>query len=370
MKNNDRRSLSLERFFAAAPIGLCSLDTQLRFAEINEWLAAVDGASVQEHLGRTIGEMVPDVAAKVELQLRRVMETGRPVIDGTVSAKTAADPQTERTFQHSFYPLTSDDGVVLGVGCVVQDVTEHKGIEETLRLRERELAHIDRLHTLGEMIAGIVHEIGQPLYAMTNYANACRRSLADMQSNPEKLAEWIAHIGDAARQAGSIIDRLRRFASRRKPQREPSRIDEVVNEALALFRPRSREGNVDIAVTIGPGIESLMVSIDRVAVQQVLMNLLRNAWESMADNAESDREIGVTVSRRADAVEVAVRDRGEGISDDDSNTLFNAFFTTRKSGMGMGLAISRALVEEHGGRIWWTPNPDRGTTFHFSIPLP
>ncbi|MCH8154427.1 MAG: PAS domain S-box protein, partial [Proteobacteria bacterium] len=129
----------LNRIYREAPIGLCCLDTDLRFLQINDWMAAINGLSVEDHLGRTIGEVLPDVAAGVEAQFRRVLETGEPILEGTVEAETPARPGIRRTFQHNYYPLKSGDGPVVGVSCVVQDITERKQADKALKERYRRL---------------------------------------------------------------------------------------------------------------------------------------------------------------------------------------------------------------------------------------
>ena len=129
----------LNRIFREAPIGLCCLDTDLRFVQINDWMAAINGLSIEDHLGRTIGEVLPDVAAGIEAQFRRVLETGEPILEGTVEAETPARPGIRRTFQHNYYPLKSGDGTVVGVSCVVQDITERKHADKALKERYRQL---------------------------------------------------------------------------------------------------------------------------------------------------------------------------------------------------------------------------------------
>jgi PAS domain S-box-containing protein len=370
MQGVDKKQLNwLVRIYREAPVGLCFLDTNLRYVHINEWLAAINGLSVEEHLGRTISEVLPDVAAGVTPQFRSVIETGKPILDGTVEAATLADPGTKRHFEHTYHAIKSDNGDVIGVSCIVQEVTKRKRAEELLRRRELELTHANRLSTLGEIIAGTLHEINQPLYAISNYIGAFERIVQKSEFKPDRqLAELITEVRQASERANQIIKRLRRFATRVPSDRRRSRVDEIIADSLEMLQFLLSKSKISVTVKRVPDDNRYEAIVDRVQIEQVSVNLLCNACEAMEATAETDRCITVLLSRTEESVEVAVQDRGIGLPD-DSTRIFDAFFTTKEAGMGMGLAISKTIVEEHGGRIWWTANPKGGATFHFTLPL-
>ena len=242
--------------------------------------------------------------------------------------------------------------------------------EDLLRQRERELAHVARLSTLGEMIAGVSHELGQPLFAIMNYVEVCSKTAKNVECEScRKLVEWIGEITKSAERAGDVVRRLRQFSIRGQSKRERLRIDEIISDSVSLLRFELRYSRINLTVTPSPGMEGLEVCVDRVQIQQVLVNLLHNACHAVENTPEPDRQILVRFSRAQDAVEVAVEDRGTGIPAEDVAHIFEAFFTTKDAGMGLGLAISKRIMEDHGGRIWWKSNPEGGTTFHFTLPL-
>ena len=252
----------------------------------------------------------------------------------------------------------------------MHDITEHKRAENALRHRGLELSHMARLSTLGEMIAGVSHELGQPLFAISNFAAACRNLAREFDGESgRQLEEWLGRIVTSVGQTNRVVQHLRQFTTRVQSERERSRIVEIIDDSVALLEFELRHRCVKVAVTPSPNPQGLVVCVDRVQIQQIMVNLLHNACQAMENTPEPDRQIVIRLSRTPDAVEVAVEDRGTGITDDDAIHVFEAFHTTKKDGVGMGLAISRTIVENHMGRIWWAANADRGVTFRFTLPL-
>jgi len=251
--------------------------------------------------------------------------------------------------------------------CQTLDITERNRQQDRLRERERELAHISRLSTLGEMVAGIAHEINQPLSAISNFAGACHMGLTS--SNYEftlPLEKWTQQIGDQAVRCGDIIRRLRSFV--KKSEIEPARVNvnEIVDDSIALIKNDAGSRSIRInwnAVEPGP-----IVDADRVQLQQVIVNLLRNAYESISESDATNREVLVHSQVSRGAVQLTVEDHGHGIHKEHLGKVFDAFFTTKPDGMGMGLAISRSIVEAHGGRLWAESAGSRGARFHVELP--
>lgn len=248
------------------------------------------------------------------------------------------------------------------------DITTQKRLEEEARQRLAELAHSSRISTLGEMAAEVAHELNQPLFAIVNYAEACTKHIRSGRITEDTLLRALADIAKEAERAGRIIYRLRDFIRKGKPELARLNLNEVVQEAVALAETEARRRAVPIRTELSA--DNPMVKADRVQIQQVVLNLLRNGMEAMSDVSPSDRELILRTSVDAGHVaEVEVVDRGHGLTPAIADRLFEPFFTTRPDGMGMGLSISKTIVNAHGGRIWASPNPDRGCTFRFALPM-
>jgi two-component system sensor kinase FixL len=246
------------------------------------------------------------------------------------------------------------------------DITERKCTEERLRERESQLAHVSRLSTMGEMVAGIAHELNQPLYSIVNYSKATGNVIKSPTA--ESLAQieaWNEQIGKAATRAGQIIRRLRGFVQRESTYLVTD-LHETIRDALELVRHESERAGITLRVNRTP--HDAEVRVDRVQIQQVLVNLLVNAIEAIAQHDGQIREIVVTTSRCDDGLQVAVADTGHGITRQEDRKMFAAFETTKKGGMGMGLAISSTIIETFGGRLWSGSNDRGGATFYFTLP--
>ena len=252
------------------------------------------------------------------------------------------------------------------VGAVI-DISERKraeGEHERLRQLEANLAHMNRLTTLGEITASIAHDLGQPIAAAITNANACFRWLTASPPDLEEARQAATRIARDGNRAAEIIDRVRSFYKNGAPARpEPVDVNEVAGEVLVLLR---NEADRHAIAMHGDFSQLPKVMADRVQLQQVLMNLMINGIEAMKDTAG---ELTVK-SQLADDCEVliSVSDTGVGLPVGSADQMFKAFFTTKPNGTGMGLAISRSLVEAHGGRLWAASNSGRGATFHFTLP--
>ena len=250
----------------------------------------------------------------------------------------------------------------------VRDISAHRRAEQQLRQRDSALAHVTRLSTMGQMVAGIAHEINQPLYAISNFANACTATLkTNGETHSDKLLEWTRQIAEQANRAGKIIRRFGNFARKSPTHRSTIDINLLVPESVELVRPEARRHNVRLDHALTRPLQPEL--IDPIQIQQVMVNLLRNAIEAVADVTARERRVVIRTRVVRDNVEVAVEDNGPGLPAEETDKLFDAFHTTKPDGMGMGLAICRSIIEAHGGRIWPTRNEDHGATFHFSLPV-
>jgi two-component system sensor kinase FixL len=239
---------------------------------------------------------------------------------------------------------------------------------EELRMREAELAHVSRLSTMGEMVAGIAHEINQPLYAIANFAGASERMLKDSENEKaDRLRGLNRQIADQAVRAGEIIRRLREFVGKTDGSRSPFAVNDVVRDAAQLLTSEAQRKHVSLRIEAADN-PSLIVCADKVQIEQVLVNLIRNSFDAMQDTDAGNRVATLWTSLTDGEVRITVEDKGVGVPEDRASKLFDAFFTTKESGMGMGLAVSRSIVEAHGGRIWAIPNAEVGTSFTVALP--
>jgi PAS domain S-box-containing protein len=248
---------------------------------------------------------------------------------------------------------------------VTMDITELKSAEherEKLRQLEADLAHIDRVSTLGEMAASLAHEIKQPIAAAITSANSCIEWLAHEPPNLDRARAAAARIDKYGNRAAEIIDRIRSFYKKTPPQRELVNVNGVIQEILTLLRGEANRYSVAMRMDLSADLPKIMV--DRVQLQQVFMNLMLNAIEAMND---SGGELTVKSELQDDQLHFSVSDTGVGLPT-DVDQMFSAFFTTKPQGSGMGLAISRSIVESHGGQLWASANSGRGATFYFTLP--
>lgn len=356
----------LDILYNEAPLGLCHMDTNLRYLRCNEKLAEINGIPAADHIGRSLRDIVPEIARTMESVYRRVIQSGEAVIDVEATGVTAADPDTERHFRACYYPIKSEEGVVIGVSSIVQDITERKRNQQLLRLREAKLAHFSRLSTMGEMAVGIAHELNQPLAAIMNFTDACRRRLQAGHGSDEDLAHRLERISSMAERAGHIIRRVKGLFRKREPHRSIADMNELVRDVLGLVASEARSGGVEIKLELEDHLPP--VKVDAIQIQQVLLNLVRNGIDAMR-NAGNERRVIVieTTAPDAEKVEVAVADTGEGINPTVQNRLFEPFVTSKPEGLGMGLSISRSIIEAHGGRLWVDKNGGPGVTFRFAL---
>ncbi len=227
-----------------------------------------------------------------------------------------------------------------------------------------------RASTLGELAASIAHEVNQPLAAIVANGHACMRWMGTEPAGEVETRAAVQRIIADANRASEIILRVRRFLRQGDLQREPVDVADVVDDVLELVHKEMQTARV--AVQVHATAERPTVQADRVQIQQVVLNLVMNALESVQSNPADSRALEITTAAEpgdsGDAVRLSVRDGGKGIDAKDLDRVFEAFHTTKPGGMGMGLAISRSIIEAHGGRLWVTPNDGPGVTFAFTLP--
>jgi PAS domain S-box-containing protein len=250
----------------------------------------------------------------------------------------------------------------------VMDVTERKQSDEALRQAQGELAHVTRVTTLGQLAASIAHEVNQPLTAIVADGHASLNWLAAPHPDLDKVRDALAAVVKEGERAGDVIQRIRQLATKGEPRKAPLDLNEVVRDVLPLVRSELRHHGVALAMELAPELPPVVG--DRVQLQQVILNLVVNGRDAMSSINDRPRELTLrTRPRDGHHVALALRDTGVGIGPGDDDRLFDAFYTTKPHGMGMGLAISRSIVEHHGGTLRAIRNEGPGMTFEFSLPV-
>jgi PAS domain S-box-containing protein len=264
------------------------------------------------------------------------------------------------------HPVLNESGDLVQFVGSSTDITERKRSEEALRQAHADLAHVSRVTTMGELMASLAHEVNQPIAAAVTNANTCVRWLAASTPNLEEARAAAMRIVKDGTRAAEIIKRTRLLFKKSPPEQEPIDVNEVIREMIVLLRGEAAQYKIFLRTELAPDLPTILG--DRVQLQQVLMNLMINGIDAMKE-VNGARELAVTSqTAEGDQLLVSVNDSGVGLPAQHADQIFNPFFTTKSHGTGMGLRISRSIVESHGGRLWAADNSPRGASFHFAIP--
>lgn len=325
------------------------------------------GYAEDEVLGRNVSLLMPEpYRSEHDGYLDRYARTGKRHIIG-VGRVVVGQRKDGSTF-----PIELTVGEMRSAGRrhftgFIRDLTERQRTEARLQELQSELVYMSRLSAMGEMASTLAHEINQPLTAITNYLRGCRRLLGRMEGEQaDMLREALALAGDQALRAGDVIRHLREFVARGEGQHRIENLSKLIEEASALALVGVQEAGVQVSLETDP--EARWVLADRIQVQQVLLNLVRNAIEAMQEVPRRVLAISTHAGTEAGMAEVRVGDTGPGLLPEVVARLFQPFVTTKPQGMGVGLSICRTIVESHGGRIWASPAPAGGTVFAFTLP--
>jgi two-component system, LuxR family, sensor kinase FixL len=317
--------------------------------------------SVSEHLSALVH---PADRARFQHAYWELQSSGR-VLDVEYRINHPAGPV--RYLHHIAQLARRPDGSFVREVGTLHDVTDRRHAEDEIRQMQERIMHFGRISTMGEMAAGIAHEVNQPLTAIATYAQACQRLIAAGDFNPQEIANALEHVSTQALRAGEVIRRLRSFVKNREVRRELIEANRLLEDILTLAQTDARHHGVRI--NFNPSPQGLQVQADAVQIQQVLLNLVRNSIDAMIDIPEPEREIVLSTRLDHDGdLEFTVADRGPGVDETTLTELFNPFFTTKPGGTGLGLSISRSIVRAHGGRLWCTANPGGGARFLFTLP--
>jgi C4-dicarboxylate-specific signal transduction histidine kinase len=274
---------------------------------------------------------------------------------------------TMRYVHHIAQTTRTADGKALRQVGTLHDITDRRRAEDEARQMQDRIAHYGRISTMGEMAAGIAHEVNQPLTAIATYAQACQRLIASGNVELEEINAALEQIGTQALRAGEVIRRLRSFVKNREVRREPIEPNRLLDDVQTLAQTDARHHGVRIRIE--PAQDAPQVQADAVQIQQVILNLVRNSIDAMQEIAEPQREILLRTQVDAEGdVEFMVADRGPGVDPAALAELFNPFFSTKPGGTGLGLSISRSIVRAHGGKLWCSANPGGGARFFYTLP--
>jgi PAS domain S-box-containing protein len=355
------------RYFDLGLIGMALTSPVKGCLEVNDELCRILGYPREELMRLRWPALThPDDVAADEAQFERVMagEQDSYILEKRFIRKDGQVVWCTMAAQC----LRGADGSVEFFVALVQDMTERLQTDEALRRAREQLTHVSRVAAMGELVASIAHEINQPLSAIVVNGHATARWLAAQPPNQGEAEAAVQRIVADAHRASEVVAGIRRFLRRSEAQRAPVDLHALVCEVARMLEPEARTRRVRLQIEPCRG-EAVPVSGDRVHLQQVILNLAMNGFDAMASTSEGQRCLRMAVEVEGSrAVRVDVCDAGHGVALLERESIFEAFHTTKPNGMGLGLAISRSIVEAHGGRLWCTPNPAGGETFSFLLP--
>jgi PAS domain S-box-containing protein len=331
---------------------------------LNRRFLEYTGLSLNEGLGEGwLKTIYPEDRASSIDEWRAAFAAGKPF---EFEARLRRADGQHRWFLLRGLPLHDELGHVVKWYGTTTDIEDRKRAEWALQEVQAELSHVARVTTMGELVAAIAHEVNQPLAAIVTNANFCSRQFASVNPNPDKLREAISEIANDGTRASVVISRIRALLQKSTPERVAVDINRIMQEVTMLLRGELSRNRVSWRTDLD--LDLPRVSGDRVQLQQVVINLVMNGIEAMRSLAHRQRELLIKSGRKHNEVLIQVQDSGKGLNPEQAEHIFEPFFTTKPEGIGMGLSISRSIVESHGGRLWAESGPN-GALFQFTLPI-
>jgi len=352
-----------------------------RLGHMGSWAHNVSSGTLfaSPELLRIFGRDPDEEKLTVEKFRERIHPEDRPFIEEVANKST--NEKTDFEFDYRIvlpegsikwvysvaHPVFDDSGDLLEYIGTIIDVTERKETEDALRQAQADLAHVSRVTTMGELVASIAHEVNQPLGAIVTNGHACVRLLSRETPDLDKSREVIERMIGEGMRASKVIKRIRDLLHKAPPEKAPLNINDPIQEVIALVSSDVHRSRVKLFADLASDLPQVIG--DRVQLQQVILNLILNAKDAMSAVQTHPRELLITSRKsKSGQVVVAVRDSGKGLDPKDTDRIFDPFFSTKPEGMGLGLSISRTIIEDHHGTLWATPNEDKGATVQFTLP--
>jgi PAS domain S-box-containing protein len=350
--------------FESSPDGMCIVGRDFRIQRANPVFARIWGIPAEGALRTHVADL---------MEPERWEGASRPALERCFAGEDAGysawipTPLGRSYLAVSYTPLRPHADRVEAALVIAHDLTDFMLASEALRAAQADLAHANRVATMGQLTASIAHEVNQPITAAVINAQAALRWLRSKPPVLEEARQALGRVVDNGGRAADVIGRIRAVVAKAPPRTSRFGLNEAVDDVIALTRNEALKQGVSTHTQLAAELPS--VEGDRVQLQQVVLNLIMNAIEAMAGAAEGPRELRLSTEKDAAGdIHVAVRDSGPGLDPQSAERLFDAFYTTKADGMGMGLAICRSIVEAHGGRLWVSANEPRGAVFHLTLP--
>jgi PAS domain S-box-containing protein len=353
------------KVFECSPDAVSIIGPDYRYERVNPVYERVWGRAIESMIGMHVADLWG--MELFETKLRQLLD--RCFAGEDVSFSDWIDSSHgHRYVAISYSPLKSKSQRVEGALVIGRDLTEYALESEALRQAQSDLAHTNRLTTMGELTASLAHEVNQPITAAVNGASACVRWLTRDEPDVGEAREAASGVIRNAKRAADIINRIRSLSKKGESRRQLADVNDLIRDMIALLRNETNRYSISIRADLGADLPRVMA--DPVQVQQVMMNLIMNSIDAMKE-VNQRRELTIR-SRRTDdqKLMVSISDTGTGLPPDRKEKIFDAFFTTKADGIGMGLRISRTIIESHGGRLWADGEASQGACFNFSLPIP